>query len=267
MILSKTTVRTLIVSYLLIITLFFCLSIFQEVIVTKRLNWSIILVDFFMDATFLTIAFLFFYFLLRKVQAANNAALAQKERYQQVLDNMKEGIQMLDADYKYLYLNDAAIRQSKLAREKLLGYSIVEKYPGVELSDLFGYMQTCLRDQVVFDIENDFTYPDGSKSYFELFIEPVPSGLFILSLDITERRQRELEQKRRIDEIHEILFKISHEVRQPVVQLQGITNVLADNQISAAELITICDMMSASVALLDRRTRELSEYVASLNTI
>jgi len=33
-----------------------------------------------------------------------------------------------------------------------------------------------------------FKYPEGDKPWFEFIIQPVPEGIFILSLDITTRR-------------------------------------------------------------------------------
>jgi PAS domain-containing protein len=40
-------------------------------------------------------------------------------------------------------------------------------------------------------MENLFNYPDGSEGWFELSIQPVPEGIFILSMDITERKMVE----------------------------------------------------------------------------
>jgi signal transduction histidine kinase len=38
-------------------------------------------------------------------------------------------------------------------------------------------------------MENEFTFPDGSKGWFELRFVPVPEGVCILSLDITENKR------------------------------------------------------------------------------
>jgi hypothetical protein len=40
-------------------------------------------------------------------------------------------------------------------------------------------------------MENEFIFPDGGKRWFELSIQPVPEGLFILSIDVTERKRIE----------------------------------------------------------------------------
>ena len=49
-------------------------------------------------------------------------------------------------------------------------------------------------------MKNEFVFPNGSTGWFELRIEPVPEGILILSIDITERENiekalRESEEK------------------------------------------------------------------------
>jgi PAS domain S-box-containing protein len=52
-------------------------------------------------------------------------------------------------------------------------------------------MKRCLDEQAVDHFENEFFYPDGSSGWFELSIQPVPEGIFILSVDITARKKAE----------------------------------------------------------------------------
>src|SRR5690606_10846027 len=40
-------------------------------------------------------------------------------------------------------------------------------------------------------IENLFEFPDGQKAWFELRMEPVPGGIAILSIDVTEGKSLE----------------------------------------------------------------------------
>ena len=41
--------------------------------------------------------------------------------------------------------------------------------------------------------DNKFIYPDGKTAWFELSIHPVSEGIFILSIDITERMKTQEE--------------------------------------------------------------------------
>src|SRR3989338_7701149 len=86
------------------------------------------------------------------------------------LDYLMEGFQLISFDWRYLYLNDSVVRQSMYPRDELIGFTMMEKYPG---------------------IENEFSYPSGEKGWFELHIQPVPEGIFILSIDITRRKEAE----------------------------------------------------------------------------
>jgi PAS domain S-box-containing protein len=106
----------------------------------------------------------------------------------QVLDTLTEGCQVIGPDYTYRYLNDAAVRQSRRAREALLGRRMEEVFPGIESTPMFAMLQRCMEERVALRTENEFQYPDGGTGQFELRFEPVPEGVFILSLDVTEWR-------------------------------------------------------------------------------
>lgn len=81
----------------------------------------------------------------------------------------------------------------------MLGHTMMEAYPGIENSEMFVHLRRCMEERVPHHMENMFTYPDGSQGWFELSIEPVPEGAFILSLDVTGRKRAETELKHDAD--------------------------------------------------------------------
>ena len=109
----------------------------------------------------------------------------------ETLDHLSEGCQIIGFDWRYLYLNPAAARHGRLAAEDLVGRTMAEAYPGIEETPLFGALRRCMDDRAVRLLENEFSYADGERRWFELRIEPVPEGIFVLSLDITERKRTE----------------------------------------------------------------------------
>ena len=68
---------------------------------------------------------------------------------------------------------------------------MVEAYPDIEQTEMFTALQRCMRDRTATHIENEFVYPNGDTTWFELSIQPVPEGLFIMSMDIDERKKGE----------------------------------------------------------------------------
>jgi PAS domain S-box-containing protein len=129
-----------------------------------------------------------------KTTTVSRDELAQSEqRFRSTLDNMLEGCQIISFDWRYLYLNDVAVKHSKMSREQLLGHTMMEIYPGIENSELFIWLKQCMAKRVSRHMINKFTYPDGSEGWFELSIYPVSEGISVLSADITERRRAEEE--------------------------------------------------------------------------
>ncbi|MBU1424730.1 MAG: PAS domain S-box protein [Gammaproteobacteria bacterium] len=122
---------------------------------------------------------------------AEEALRASRDEYRRTLDNMMEGCQIVGFDWRFLYVNDAVAKHGRRAKEELLGHTMLELYPGMEKSDMFAELRRCMDSRIPVHTENEFSYPDGSKSFFELSIQPVPEGIFILSIDITERKQAE----------------------------------------------------------------------------
>ena len=123
------------------------------------------------------------------------------------LNHLLEGFQLISYEYKYLYVNDAVVKQSKFNREELIGFTMMERYPGIENTEMFKVLCECMTNRSSKQIENEFHYPDGSTGWFELHMQPVPEGVFILSVDISKRKiaEKELvEMNERLEEMVEL---------------------------------------------------------------
>jgi PAS domain S-box-containing protein len=191
--------------------------------------------------------------------------LYESRNQETTLDNLIEGFQLISFDWKYLYVNDAVIKHSKYSKEELLGYTMMEKYPGIEKTPMFDLLKVCMRERKADYFENEFTYPDNSKGWFELRIQPVSEGLFILSIDITERKKIEENRIEYINGLEKMLFMTSHRVRQPITQIMGMSSLLNTTKSTREDLLQITDYMKQSVESLDSFTKELTTYMNSLH--
>jgi PAS domain S-box-containing protein len=109
------------------------------------------------------------------------------------LDYMIEGCQIIDYDWRYVYVNESAAKQGRKSKQELLGYTMMQVYPGIDRTNLFNYLTSCMTNRISHQIVNEFIYPDGAKGWFELRIEPVPEGILVLSLDVTKKKEIETE--------------------------------------------------------------------------
>lgn len=120
-----------------------------------------------------------------------------------VFDQSTEGFQVIDKDWRYVFVNEAVAKQGKSGVEDLIGHTMMEKYPGIEKTPLFTELTRVMDKKVGIKMENEFVFPNGEKGWFELFIHPWSDGIMIFSVDITGRKFAGERISRMIDDIKE----------------------------------------------------------------
>jgi PAS domain S-box-containing protein len=151
------------------------------------------------------------------------------------LDFLREGIQILSPEWRYLYVNEALARHGLKPREALLGRTMHECYPGIERTHVFSVLENCMRQRTGAHIENEFQYESGQQAWFELRIEPCADGLIVLSLDITERKRMEktLRQGHKLRALGQMAGSIAHDLNNilgPIgLQVQMLRAVVSDD--------------------------------------
>ncbi|MCX6167051.1 MAG: hypothetical protein NT021_03610 [Sphingobacteriales bacterium] len=65
----------------------------------------------------------------------------------QTMDQLLEGVQLIDFNWQYIYVNNTIVKQSKCRKkEQLLGFTMMEKFPGIEKTDLFKMLHFCMQE-------------------------------------------------------------------------------------------------------------------------
>jgi len=165
-------------------------------------------------------------------------------RYRKTLESMVEGCQIIDYDWRYLFVNDAAAYQSRRNKEELLGRTMMECLPGIEKTELFSTLRLCMDERTPQEMLDSVTFSDGSAGWYELSIQPAPDGVFILATDVTQKRLAELaiielnaELEQRVadrtarleatnKELEAFSYSVSHDLRAPLSHIHGFADVL-----------------------------------------
>ena len=127
---------------------------------------------------------------------AEEALRRAEERFRNILDCMAEGCMLIDFGWTYLYINEAAAKHEPGGRADLVGRSMLEVRQGVENTDFFAHYRRCMEERLPSRFQTSFTIFGGGTRSYQISVVPVPEGIFVLSLDVTDREQAEKELRR-----------------------------------------------------------------------
>ncbi len=160
-----------------------------------------------------------------------------------MFDSLLEGCQIIDSEWRYVYLNDAVIEQASKPREELLGRTMMESFPGIENTELFVTLKRVMTERKAERMYNRFNYPDGRVGWFELRIQPWPDGIFILSLDVTPLKTAVEHAETQLNRL-----SVLHQIDQAITSgadLSTVTYTILDH------VTTALDVDAADILLLD----------------
>jgi PAS domain S-box-containing protein len=188
-------------------------------------------------------------------EETKDLATKNEMKFRHTLENMLEGVQIHDFNWRYIYANDALVNYSGYTREELIGFTLMEKYPDIEQTDIYAAAKRCMNDRVAEHLEADFVFPNGTIKHFELSIKPIPEGIFILSIDRSEKKKI----KANLIKANRLYSFISA-INQSIVHIDNEKELL-NNACKIA--VDIGKFKMAMVELLDEKTGKLNIVDAS----
>lgn len=219
----------------------------------------------------------------KRVEERTAAALKNSARLHSVMENMLEGAQIIDYSWRYLFVNEAVARHARLTKEQLIGRAMTDLFSVSENLALFQTLRICLEQRKSRHIEVRIVFPDSRVGWFELSVQPVIEGLFILSVDITERKEAEdrvhqanseLEKKvaertaqlqHLNHELESFSYSISHDLRAPLRAVEGYAHML--NERAGAQLDAENSRMLKAIQAGAARMNELIDDILNLSQL
>jgi PAS domain S-box-containing protein len=175
------------------------------------------------------------------------ASVAEKALAPDLLDYLKEGCGVVDRGFRCVYVNGASCLHARRTRDDLIGRTMMDAYPGVEQTPVFSLLRRCMEERAPQRMDSEFEFPDGSKRWFELRMEPVPEGVAIFSVDIDERKRAE-------ERARQLSVRLE-QVARTVHQLSRARSVQSIAELVCAVARSLSDSDGAAMSLSEGTAR------------
>ena len=126
----------------------------------------------------------------------------------QLFDHLIEGVQVVDFDWRYIYVNKSSAIQLNCSASDILGKELKSVFPILNNSAVEVLFKHCLVDRKDGRDEVQIIFPRGIKKWYDLKVIPIPEGMLIMTADITERKRSQAAFMKKERNQNEVLEKM-----------------------------------------------------------
>jgi len=171
------------------------------------------------------------------------------------LEAMPVGFYLLDRNWKVMYWNAQSESIFELSRELVLGKNLWKLFPEAINSKYYDEFTQAMESRAAANFE-EYYWP--LQKWGKINVQPIDDGLAVFFSDITAYRAAEEALKDNIEQLREVAFVHSHEMRRPVANILGLTQMLNEQNLSG--------MLQELNELINQSTRELDEMITLSNS-
>jgi len=199
-----------------------------------------------------------FYFLLKELKK-------QKEEFETIFKNSKDGIALLDLETRFLNFNDEYLKMTGFTKEELFTKSCKELTVPEDMEKTQKAIEEVLEVGYVKNFEKICNVKNDRKVFVNMSISLMPDKqrILISAKDITQLKQ--LEAQRKLAAMGEMVVNIAHQWRQPLSIIStlatGISVKKEIDDLDDKEFYKACSSIDETSQYLSQTIDEFTRYI------
>ncbi|HZV68036.1 MAG TPA: ATP-binding protein [Saprospiraceae bacterium] len=171
---------------------------------------------------------------LEEIVIARTAALQESVKEtikanqdkESVLNRISDGVVSLDNNWRYTFLNDAALNTHPMSKEATLGQVIWDVHPEMHGTIFWDKYHEAMLTKKVVEIESHYA---PMNIWFSVKVYPSSDGLTIFYKDVTESKKAEQQLLDSLREISDYKFALDEASIVAITDQKGIIKYVNDN--------------------------------------
>ncbi len=204
----------------------------------------------------------------KRVKERTEELVKQKKFTDNLLNKIPTEIAVYDKNRSYLYVNPECIENEEL-RTWIIGKNDYDYCAFLGLDTILAEKRTAAFDKIKSSEDvswvDEIQLPDGTLKYMLRMLHPIENDdkYILTGYDITHIKLAEKEHEEYTNNLEQMMFMTSHQVRLPVSHILGLSSLLHE-ELSQADLAEIIGHFKNSVDSLDKFTHELTDFIHNL---
>ncbi len=197
---------------------------------------------------------------ITELKAKRDQIIASEQTLQSIINSSDNVLIYMSNDFTIRYANRRAQDHARklFGKEFVVGEKLTDYYPESERQRALEHSRQLRKEKKTISYEHKLTYPDGEhrwflRRYYGVFDDSGElTGIVIASINITNRKEQEIQIQKQADSLREIAKIQSHEIRRPVANIMGLTDLFDLKGKTLEENEQILQYLRQSVLELDR---------------
>ena len=232
-------------------------SIKYEKLTDYSLVWKIVFISFMIIVIIL--------YLYLKEQLYKRQLQKQKDEFETIFRNSKDGIALLDLEMRFLNFNDEYLKMTGFSKEELLGKSCLEFTLEEDRENSLKIMDEVLETGYIQNFEKTCRVKNDRLITVNMSLSLMPDKkrILISTKEITQLKQ--LESQKKLASMGEMIGNIAHQWRQPLSVISTLASGISVKKeldiLSDDEFYKACSSIDETSQYLSQTIDDFTNYI------